>query len=85
MMAYVMLKVPGRNIDDFMATLRSWEEVVEACTVYGESDVIVRVVVPSQEALDDLVMRRMHSIEQVESTRTYLVISNMYWTRDDAG
>ena len=81
MMAYLMLKVPGKGVDEVMAALQGMEGVVEASTVYGESDIIVRIQVPSQDALDSLVMNEIHGIPAVESTRTYLVVGGMHWER----
>jgi DNA-binding Lrp family transcriptional regulator len=81
MMAYLMLKVPGTGVAEVMDILREMEGVVEASTVYGESDVIVRVEVPSQDALDSLVMNDIHGIPSVESTRTYLVVGRTHWER----
>ncbi|MFQ5875701.1 MAG: Lrp/AsnC ligand binding domain-containing protein [Dehalococcoidia bacterium] len=81
MMAYVLMKVPGKNVDEVMNTLKELTGVVEASTVYGESDIIARVVVASQDDLDSLVMDRIHNIPAVESTRTYIAVSGMHWAR----
>jgi len=79
-----MLRVPGKGVAEVMDLLQGMEGVVEASTVYGESDIIVRVQVPSQDALDSLVMSEIHGIPAVESTRTYVVVGGMHWERPDA-
>ena len=56
--------------------------IVEASTVYGETDVICRVQVPDQPRLDQLVMRDLHAIPAVESTRTFIVVHDMHWRRE---
>lgn len=84
MIAYLQLRVPSKDVTKVMETLKSFTEVVEASVVYGESDVIARVVVPSQDELDTLVMERIHGIPAVESTRTYIVVRNLFWARDGA-
>ena len=81
MIAYLMLKVPGKGVAEVMDALQGMEGVVEASTVYGESDIIARIQVPSQDALDSLVMNEIHGIPAVESTRTYLVVGGMHWER----
>ncbi len=82
MMAYVLMKVPSKNAHDVMDTLKKYPEVAEVCTVYGDSDLVVRVEVASQDQMDDLIMGRIHSMPGVESTRTYLVVGNMFWARN---
>ena len=81
MLAYVLLTVPGKDVGGTLEKLKEFPEVVEASTVYGESDLILRVQVPDQETLDDLVMERIHSIPGVESTRTFIAIGKMHWSR----
>ena len=64
-----------------MEQLKTFPEVQKASTVYGESDVIARVETADQEALDTLVMQRLHDLPAVESTRTFVVIKNLHWRR----
>jgi len=81
MKAYVLMKVPGKDVDAVMEELRALPAVKEASTVYGESDIIAKVEVANQEELDDLVMGRIHGIPAVESTRTFIVIGRLHWSR----
>ena len=81
MMAYVLMTVPGKDVSEVMEQLKTFPEVQEASTVYGESDVIARVETADQEALDTLVMQRLHDLPAVESTRTFVVIKNLHWSR----
>jgi DNA-binding Lrp family transcriptional regulator len=81
LIAYVFMKVPGKDIDDVMQQLRSMEEVVEAAAVYGETDIVAKVEAPDQAALDSLVMKRLHQLDKVESTRTFIVIGGTHWER----
>ena len=83
MMAYVLISVPTKSAHEVMGALKGFPEVMEACTVYGESDVIARIEVGSQQEMDDLIMGRIHGMQGIESTRTYLVVSNMYWNREE--
>ena len=81
MMAYVLMVVPGKEVADVMEQLKDFNEVKEASTVYGESDLIAKVETADQVQLDSLVMQRLHDIPAVESTRTFVVVKNLHWRR----
>jgi DNA-binding transcriptional MerR regulator len=81
MIAYVFMKVPAKDIEEVMSALEEIDGVVEAAAVYGETDIVAKVETADQAALDVLVMERLHQLEQVESTRTFIVIGGMYWER----
>jgi DNA-binding Lrp family transcriptional regulator len=81
LIAYVFMKVPGKDIADVMTELQEFEEVVEAATVYGETDIVAKVITADQAALDTLVMEHFHKLEKVESTRTFIVIGGLHWER----
>jgi DNA-binding Lrp family transcriptional regulator len=77
----VLVKASAKQVDEVMQALRGLDGVVEASVVYGETDVICRIAVASQSELDRLVMRELHAIEAVESTRTFVVVGDMHWRR----
>jgi DNA-binding Lrp family transcriptional regulator len=81
MIAYVFMKVPGKDIEDVMHQLQEMAEVVEAAAVYGETDIVVKVETKDQAELDSLVMDRLHLLDKVESTRTFIVIGGTHWER----
>ena len=74
--------MPGKDVAQVMLRLEEIAAVAEASTVYGESDIIVRLEAPSQEVLDRIVMEELHEIEAVESTRTYVVVGGTRWVRE---
>jgi DNA-binding Lrp family transcriptional regulator len=82
MRAWVLIKVPAKQIGGLVDQLRSYPGIVEASAIYGETDVIAKVEVPDQESLDELVLQRIQSIEAVESTRTFIGVGGMHWQRD---
>lgn len=82
--AYVLLKVPVKHAGGALEALRELPEVAEASVVYGETDIIARVVVPDQDSLDEVVLGRIQGLPMVESTRTFLVVGKMQWRRDAA-
>jgi DNA-binding Lrp family transcriptional regulator len=82
MIAYVLMRVPGKDADQVMQELHQFPHIVEAATVYGETDIIAKVVVENQLDLDRLIMERLHSLPAVESTRTFIVIGGLHWNRN---
>jgi DNA-binding Lrp family transcriptional regulator len=84
MRAWVLIKVPAKQIGALIEELQSYPGIVEAAGIYGETDVIAKIEVPGQDALDDLVVKRIQSIEAVVSTRTFIAIGGMHWERDAA-
>lgn len=82
MRAWVLIKVPAKQIGGLVDELRAYPGIVEACAIYGETDVIAKIEVDDQAALDELVVQRIQSIEAVESTRTFIGIGGLHWERD---
>ncbi len=82
MEAFVLIKLPAKQIESALAELERLPAIVEANVVYGETDIVARVVVPSQAELDDLVFRQLHALPAVESTRTFIVVGDLRWRRD---
>lgn len=71
--AYVLINVlPGQTT----AVVRSLSDIKEIKTIdpcWGKPDIIVVVEVPDQDALTQLVLTKIHSIEGVAQTDTHLV------------
>ena len=79
--AWVLIKVPAKQIGGLVEELRALPGIVEATGIYGETDVIAKIEVDDPAALDDLVIRRIQGIEAVESTRTFIGIGSLHWAR----
>ena len=71
--AYVLINVlPGQTFH----VKKLLEEIPEIKTIdacWGKPDIFARVEVPTQEALTQLVLTRIHAIEGVAQTDTHLV------------
>ncbi|MBI2370717.1 MAG: Lrp/AsnC ligand binding domain-containing protein [Deltaproteobacteria bacterium] len=80
MLAYVLLRVPPKQSATVLNKLRQVSGVLEAAAVYGEVDLIAKVEAPDHDALDDLILDRIQSIPEVESTQTHIVISKLHWS-----
>ncbi|HUX86242.1 MAG TPA: Lrp/AsnC ligand binding domain-containing protein [Chloroflexota bacterium] len=80
-LAYVLIKAPPKQVGDVVEKLRKFSGIVEACALYGESDVIAKIIVARQDDLDNLVMNQIQSLPAVESTRTFIAVGGMHWER----
>ncbi len=71
--AYVLINVlPGQTT----AVVRALSDIKEIKTIdpcWGKPDIVVVVEVPDQDALTQLVLTKIHSIEGVAQTDTHLV------------
>ena len=82
MQAFVLLKTPAKHVEAVLADLQTIPAIVEASVIYGETDIIARVDVAGQDELDALVFHRLHPMEMVESTRTFIVVRELSWRRE---
>jgi DNA-binding Lrp family transcriptional regulator len=82
MEAFVLLKTPAKHVEAVLADLQTIPAIVEASVIYGETDIIARVEVASQDELDGLIFHRLHEMPLVESTRTFIVVRELRWRRD---
>jgi DNA-binding Lrp family transcriptional regulator len=81
MLAYALIKVPAKHVDGVLEQLRAYDGIVEASVVYGETDIIAKLEVASQDELDDLIIRRIQGLAEVEATRTFIAVGGMRWQR----
>ncbi len=82
MEAYVLLRTPAKQVEAALAELQTIPAIAEASVIYGETDIIARVEVASQDELDALIFHRLHEMPLVESTRTFIVVRELRWRRD---
>lgn len=78
---YVLITVPGKDVNRVIERLKGIAGMTEAGTVYGECDIVAKVIASDQTEFDGIVMDQIHGIPGVESTRTFIVIPSLYWTR----
>lgn len=71
--AMIGLKVELRRLEEIAETLRGMNEVTFAAFLTGNFDVMVQVVVRSQEALVEFLTQRIAPIEGIRSTETFLM------------
>ena len=71
--AYVLINVlPGRT-SDVVRALSGIKQIKTIDPCWGKPDIIVVVEVSDQEALTQLVLKRIHEIDGVSETDTHLV------------
>ena len=70
--AYVLINVLPGQIGKVKKLLEEIQEIkmIDAC--WGKPDIFARVEVTNQEALTQLILTRIHSIEGVAQTDTHL-------------
>ncbi len=79
--AYVLITVPSKRSSEVVEALRKHPEVQEAAAVYGDTDIIVKVQAQSLLEIDRAIMDGIQGNPEVKTTRTYLVIEKLHWTR----
>ncbi|MHB1004894.1 MAG: Lrp/AsnC ligand binding domain-containing protein [Chloroflexota bacterium] len=80
--AYLLIKVPAKHAGGVLEQLKELPGVAEASVIYGETDIVARVVASNQDALDDVILNQIQGLPAVESTRTFIVVGRLQWRRD---
>src|SRR6478609_965138 len=71
--AMIGLKIELQRLEEIATTLRAMNEVTFAGFVTGNFDVVIQVVVRSQEALVDFLTNRLARIDGDNSTETFVM------------
>ncbi len=79
--AFVLITVPAKRSSAVIDELRKYPEVKEAAAVYGETDIIAKVQALSLESLDRLIMENIQGSTDVKSTRSFIVVEKLHWTK----
>jgi DNA-binding Lrp family transcriptional regulator len=79
--AFVLITVPSKRSGAVLEELRKRPEVREAAAVYGETDLIAKLQVPTMQDLELLIMDAIQGNPDVKSTRTYVAIEKLHWER----
>lgn len=77
MKAFLLVTVPSGKSPEAVVALRKIPGVVEAWAVYGETDIVVKIDVADNKALDRLVMHDIQGMKLVNTTRTLIVIDSV--------
>lgn len=81
--AYILIKVPAKQIDGIVEELKRFAGVIETSVIYGETDIVAHVLVDRQDDLDDLIMNKIQTLPAVESTRTFIAVGGTHWRREE--
>lgn len=68
---YILVNTQVGKEDEILAKVRNMENVAEAYIVYGEFDIIAKIVLPQLELLDEMVST-IRKIEGVTKTSTLI-------------
>lgn len=75
--AYIMINVKTGTEDEVCEELVKFEEVVEAATIFGEYDAVIKVNAKNMEQLDHFIIEKLRGIPNIFLTATML-IDKMY-------
>ena len=71
--AYILINVQPGQTSSVVKALSNIKEIVTIDPCWGKPDIITIVEVSDQDALTQLVLSRIHSLEGVTQTDTHLV------------
>ncbi len=71
--AMIGLKVELRQLEEIGETLRSMNEVTFAAFLTGNFDIMIQIIVRSQENLVDFLTQRLAAIDGIRSTETFVM------------
>ncbi len=62
--------------DKLIEKLKNVENVVEAHNVYGEYDIVIKVEMDTMDKLNEVVHRKIRSLDEAKYTLTMIVIKD---------
>jgi len=72
-MAYIMVRVDAGHEREVLGKLKEMDEVKDSHVIYGEWDLIVKVVVKSVEDITAFVVDKLRKLKAVKLTSTMIV------------
>ena len=75
--AYVLFKVSSGSEREVCQKLIAFEEVAQADIIFGEYDVIAKVLIESLEGLEEFVSEKVRNVTNVLVTST-MIVSRQY-------
>jgi DNA-binding Lrp family transcriptional regulator/YHS domain-containing protein len=72
--SFITIKSTPPHLKDVAQTIRNMEEVSEVYLSTGESDLIVKVLVPDIRSLEDFILHKLSQVHGIESSRNSLII-----------
>ena len=73
-LAFVTVKVQVGRVKDVLFKVKQIENVVEAYTITGPFDIILKIQGEKLESVAKMIVTKIHEIPGVQDTVTYLVI-----------
>ncbi len=73
MQAFVLIKAQSGAENAVIRNLHKLDEVVDDYILFGEWDILLKVELPSPEALATFVMEKIRTIKEVSLTSTLIV------------
>jgi DNA-binding Lrp family transcriptional regulator len=73
--AYVMVKALSGDADRIKHDIESIDDVVDVHIVAGDVDLIAKLEVESPADVKEIAANRIHGVEGVDSTQTYIAMA----------
>lgn len=73
MYAYVLIQLDEPNEREVLEEFSSMPEVEEAHILFGEWDLIIKIKIPSPEAVASFVIEKVRTVDGVQLTSTLVV------------
>jgi len=77
----VLINAPAKNSGGVLNELKKIKQVKEATALYGEIDVMARIIAEDLDELDVIIMDKIQNIPSVVTTRTHIIVNSMRWVR----
>ncbi len=71
--AFVLINSEVGTEDKLRVNLKNIENVVEAHSVYGEYDIVIKIEADTMDKLKEVVHRKIRSLNEVKSILTMIV------------
>ena len=82
MISYLLLSVPLKHCEEIAIALRNIKEIKEVAGLYGEMDLLVKIEAQGNRQLDRIMLDIIRKYKQIENSRTYVVIGDIYWKKE---
>jgi DNA-binding Lrp family transcriptional regulator len=71
--AFIFMNAEAGSENEILKSLRQLPEVKECYLVYGVYDIVAKIETESMDGLNDLITRKVRSLDKIRSTLTTIV------------
>jgi DNA-binding Lrp family transcriptional regulator len=71
--AYIMMNIKSGEEDEVCNKLKTFNEIEEVATIYGEYDAVIKVKTEDMKTLDKFIIQKLRNIPNIFLTATMLI------------